>query len=168
MRRIGLTALALAILGLGLFGGYGPFEDSPAALAMGSSSDEGDAKATSSSDWRAGNKAADASDWEGAIGYFTKAVAADPTSADAENMLGYSYRKTGDYDRALAHYTRALELRPKHKGAHAYIGEAYLELGDLAKAEEHLKRLDRICTFGCSEYRALKKAVRTYKKNLAS
>jgi tetratricopeptide (TPR) repeat protein len=168
MKRIGLVALVLAVFGLGLLSPYGPFEGVQLALAADTSNDKDDDKVTASSDWRDGNMAADAGDWAKAIGHFTKATAANPTDADAENMLGYSYRKSGDYDQALMHYTRALEINPKHKGAHEYIGEAYLELGDLAKAEEYLKRLDGICTFGCSEYKALKKAVRAYKKNLAS
>lgn len=57
-----------------------------------------------------------------------------------------------------------LAIDPKHRGAHEYIGEAYLMLGNVAKAREHLARLDRLCTFSCSEYRDLKKAIETYEK----
>ena len=36
---------------------------------------------------------------------------------------------------------------------------------DLAKAKEHLRTLDSLCTFSCSEYRDLKKSIEAYEKN---
>ena len=95
-------------------------------------------------------------------------VEAAPGSADSYNYLGYSHRKLGRLALSLANYQQALRLNPKHQGAHEYIGEAYLELGDLERAEMHLKALDKICTFGCAAYRELKRAIKAYKKNLAS
>ena len=91
-------------------------------------------------------------------------VGKNSKNADAHNFLGYSYRKSGNHGSALKHYRFALQLDAKHKGAHEYIGEAFLEIGDLASAQQHLKTLDDICTFGCEEYRQLKKAVAAYKK----
>ncbi len=168
MKRTRLAVLVFAVIGIGMLAVPVFLADLPIARAMGSSGDDDDKKTAVNPDWRDGSKAVDAGDWQKAITHLARVVEAEPKNADAENLLGYSYRKLGDYDAALSHYTRALDVNPKHKGAHAYIGEAYLELGDLVQAEAHLKALDRICTFGCAEYRALKKAVKAYKKSASS
>ena len=65
--------------------------------------------------------------------------------ANAHNLLGFAYRKTGNLDAAFKHYSTALRLNPDHRGAHEYNGEAYLMVKDLAEAEEHLRVLDRLC-----------------------
>jgi tetratricopeptide (TPR) repeat protein len=83
--------------------------------------------------------------------------------ADAQNWLGYAYRKSGDLDAAFLHYDKALAINPKHRGAHEYLGEAYLMTGNLARAEEHLKILDQLCWLPCTEYTQLKTAVADYK-----
>ena len=93
-----------------------------------------------------------------------KVAARDPRNADAQNWLGYAYRKSGNLDQAFKHYGEALRLDPRHRGAHEYIGEAYLMKGDLAKAKEHLATLDRLCFFGCEEFSELKKAIAEYEK----
>ena len=83
--------------------------------------------------------------WQAALDAFNKVVAKDPGNANAQNYLGYTYRKSGQLDLAFKHYEEALRLNPKHRGAHEYMGEAYLMVNNLAKAEEQLKELDRIC-----------------------
>ena len=115
-------------------------------------------------DYLAGKKAIEAGNWNTAIEDFTRAAARDKDNADIQNYLGYSYRKAGNLDTALKYYNVALKLAPDHRGAHEYIGEAYLIKGDLKMAKEHLAALDRICTFGCEEYRELKKAVAAYEQ----
>ena len=115
-------------------------------------------------DYLAGKKAIDAGNWQAAIDAFTRAAARDKSNPDIQNYLGYSYRKAGKLDTAFKYYTVALELAPEHRGAHEYIGEAYLLKGDLKMAKQHLAALDRICTFGCEEYRELKKAVAAYEQ----
>ena len=89
----------------------------------------------------------------------------DTSSADWNNLMGYSLRKapTPDYAGAEKFYNEALRLDPKHKGALEYSGELYLMLGDLPKAEQRLAALDKVCTFGCEEYSDLKKAVASFK-----
>lgn len=104
-----------------------------------------------------------AQQYERAIPLLQAFIQRSPPNANAENWLGYSYRKAGRLEPALVHYQKALKLDPKHRGAHEYIGEAYLMANDLAKAEEHLKILDRLCTFSCEEYRLLKKSIAEYK-----
>lgn len=89
----------------------------------------------------------------------------DTTSADWNNLMGYSLRKarTPDLEAAGRHYDEALRINPKHRGALEYSGELYLMKGDLAGAEKRLAVLDKACTFGCEEYTDLKKAIARYK-----
>lgn len=115
-------------------------------------------------DYENGTKAVESKDWKAAVGYFGRSVSRDPKNANAQNYLGYSYRKSGNLDMAFKHYEEALRLDPSHRGAHEYVGEAFLMVNNLAKAEEHLKALDRICFFSCEEYRDLKQAVEEYKR----
>jgi len=114
-------------------------------------------------DLEAGRQAIQAQNWKVAIEDFDRAAARDPNNADAQNLLGYSWRKSGNLDMAFKYYNEALRLDPGHKGAHEYMGEAYLMANNLPKAEEHLASLNKLCFFSCSEYTALKKAVETYK-----
>ncbi len=113
-------------------------------------------------------KRVDAGDYAGAIPLLQKAIAADPTNADAHNYLGFSHRKLGNVDVALTHYGKALELKPKHRGANEYLGELYLKLGQMDKAKERLKVLDDACFFGCDEYRELKAKIKAYQGKASS
>ena len=105
-----------------------------------------------------------AKDWQSAADVMQKAVARDPGNADYHNLLAYAIRKgpNPSMDVVFKHYNEALRLDPKHRGAHEYIGEAYLMVGNLAKAKEHLAALNKLCFFGCEEYRDLKQAIETY------
>ena len=98
-------------------------------------------------------------DYRGAIPLLVDAAQKQPRDADIQNLLGFSYRKTGDLDRAFRHYNEALRLDPRHLGAHEYIGEAYVMKRDLSKAEEHLRQLEKLCGTGCEEYRDLAKSI---------
>ena len=64
----------------------------------------------------------------------------DTRSADWNNLMGYTLRKsaTPDLPGAERHYNEALRINPKHLGALEYVGELHLMLGELAKAEERL------------------------------
>ena len=103
-------------------------------------------------------------DWPAAQAKMKQALAANPNNADYHNLYAYSVRKGPNPDMALVftHYSEALRIDPKHRGAHEYSGEAYLSVDDVPKAKEHLAALDRLCFFGCEEYRDLKKAVAQY------
>ena len=153
-----LRALAAAFLGVAITAG--------AAHAMGGGSTNNAPKVDAN--FTAAQAAIQDEDFPAAVALLTKVVDKSPKDADAQNLLGYSYRKLGELDNAIVHYTAALDVEPKHKDAHEYIGEAYLELGDLESAEIHLKALDKICTFGCAAHRELKRAIKAYRKNLAS
>ena len=82
-------------------------------------------------------------------------------SADWHNLMGYSLRKKTPPNlfEAENHYQSALVKEPKHRGALEYYGELLLLKNDLAGAEMMLSRLDKACTFGCEEYRDLKKSI---------
>jgi tetratricopeptide (TPR) repeat protein len=101
-------------------------------------------------DYESGKKAVEAGNWKTALDSFGRVASRDPNNADAQNYLGYVWRKSGRLD-------------PRHKGAHEYIGEAYLMVNNLPKAEEHLARLDKLCFLPCEEYSDLKKAVEQYR-----
>lgn len=108
-----------------------------------------------------------AGQWQAAIKALEAAVAQNPGSADAHNLLAFSYRKqeTPDLPKAFEHYRKALALDPTHRSAHEYIGEAYLADRKLAQAEEHLRTLERLCgNRDCEEYQDLARAIARYRE----
>lgn len=92
-------------------------------------------------------------------------AANETSSADWNNLLGYSLRKKQPPDLAGAerYYQAALKIDPDHRGALEYYGKLKLINNDLPGAEALLVRLDKACTFGCEEYSDLKEAVQKYK-----
>ena len=110
-------------------------------------------------------KAIKANEFAKAIPLLEGVVSRDGKNADAYNWLAYATRKNGNPAGAIPLYEKALAIDPKHRGAHEYIGEAYLMLDDLPKAKDHLRTLDSLCLFSCSEYRDLKRAVEAYEKS---
>ncbi len=139
----------------------------PAVAAGGGGGDSVVITVPEDPNYAAGKQAVEAKNWQGALDAFSKAAAKDPRNANAQNYLGYTYRRMGQFDLAFKHYEEALRLNPKHRGAHEYLGEAYLMVNNLGKAEEQLKELDSLCFFGCEEYTELKKAVADYKQKTA-
>jgi Flp pilus assembly protein TadD len=117
-------------------------------------------------DFDAGKASVERRDWRAAIASLQAATAREPSNVEAHNLLGYATRMSGDPRGSLVHYQKALSLDPKHLGAHEYVGEAYLMLDDLAQAEQHLAQLDKLCVFGCKEFRMLRDAVANYKKGV--
>jgi len=140
-----------------------------AALALaagpGFSADYSDNKPATADPLAAARTQIAAKNWPAAIEELKRVD--DKGSADWNNLMGYSLRKgpTPDYAAAGSYYDEALRIDPKHRGALEYSGELYLMTGDLPKAEERLATLDKLCSFGCAEYTALKKAVQSYKAN---
>jgi Flp pilus assembly protein TadD len=92
-------------------------------------------------------------------------AANETSSADWNNLMGYSLRKKQPPDLAGAekYYQAALKIDPNHRGALEYYGMLKLTNNDLAGAEVLLARLDKVCFFGCEEYSDLKEAVQKYK-----
>ena len=87
------------------------------------------------------------------------------SSADWNNLMGYSLRKKNPpaLTESEKFYQTALQIDPKHRGALEYYGELLLLKNDLPGAESLLKQLDKVCTFGCEEYKDLKQSIQTYK-----
>ena len=112
----------------------------------------------------AGRTAVKSKNWTQAAKQFDVAVARNPKSADAHNMLAYSARHLNDYPRAKKHYDEALRLDPNHRGAHEYVGVMYLKLNQLPEAQKHLLALEKICGKKCEEYDDLSKAIAAYTK----
>jgi Flp pilus assembly protein TadD len=92
-------------------------------------------------------------------------AANETSSADWNNLLGYSLRKKQPPDLVGAekYYQAALKINPEHRGALEYYGKLKLINNDLPGAEALLARLDKACTFGCEEYSDLKGAIQKYK-----
>ena len=113
----------------------------------------------------AGRKAIEAKDYQAAVGHLTKAVQEEPNNADAQSMLGYSYRKLGTFDKSMDHYQQALKIDGNHRSAHEYLGELYLDMNQPANAEKQLQTLKKACPFfgKCEEYEDLKEAIERYK-----
>lgn len=92
-------------------------------------------------------------------------AANDTSSADWNNLMGYSLRKKQPPDLVGAekYYQAALKIDPNHRGALEYYGVLKLINNDLAGAEALLARLNKACPLGCEEYSDLKVAIQKYK-----
>jgi tetratricopeptide (TPR) repeat protein len=162
MTKVGMT-LAASAVAVALFAGM------PAGFAAGGSSDAPSAPAKAQDpNYTAAVTAIQAKDYKGAIPLLNQVVAKDPKNADAFNYLGYSHRQLGQMDQALSFYDKALAINPDHRGAHEYLGELYLQKGDVKNAEVQLAKLDDLCTFGCEEYRELKRKIAAFKSGKSS
>ena len=127
-------------------------------FSAGSSSDSKNAK-TKSLAYLSAEKLINKQQYSDAIVKLNDALVTDSKNADIYNYLGFSHRKLGKMEDAAFFYNKALEINPKHKGALEYQGEMYLTLNQIGKAEENLKKLDKICFLGCSEFDKLKKSI---------
>ncbi|MDY0883981.1 tetratricopeptide repeat protein [Dongia soli] len=131
-----------------------------AAFAMGSDSTPSNSQADR---YKQAKELVDDKEYAEAIPLLRKTIEEKGPSADALNLLGYSYRKSGNQQKGLDYYLQALKLEPNHLGANEYLGELYLEMNDLPKAQERLRVLKSACG-DCEEYEDLEEAVADYKK----
>ncbi len=127
-------------------------------FSAGSSSNSNDDK-TKSLAFSSAEKLINKKQFSDAILKLNDALASDSENADIYNYLGFSHRKLGKMEKAAFYYNKALKINPKHKGALEYQGEMYLTLNQIGKAEENLRKLDKICFLGCSEFDKLKKSI---------
>jgi len=113
-----------------------------------------------SENYTEGQRAVQAKDYARAVPLLERAITDNPQDADANNLLGYSYRKLGNQKAAFMYYQRALQIEPTNRGANEYLGELYVEMNDLPNAEAQLQKVTQICGgTGCDEYRDLKAAI---------
>jgi tetratricopeptide (TPR) repeat protein len=89
----------------------------------------------------------------------------DTTSADWNNLMGYTLRKgkTPDLAASEKYYDEALRIDPHHRNTLEYSGELYLMKGDLDKAQTRLAALSAECSASCEQYADLKSAIERYK-----
>lgn len=125
------------------------------AWAMGSSDDD---EAQKADPYKQAEELIDDEEYAKAIPLLQKLVKDKGAYADALNLLGYSYRKSGDATTALDYYNQALAMEPDHLGANEYLGELYLELLQPDKAKERLAVLKRACG-SCAEAKELEAAI---------
>jgi len=89
----------------------------------------------------------------------------DTTSADWNNLMGYTLRKgkTPDLAASEKYYDEALRIDPHHRNTLEYSGELYLMKGELDKAQARLATLSTECSANCEQYADLKSAIERYK-----
>jgi tetratricopeptide (TPR) repeat protein len=128
------------------------------AWAMGSTSTD---DAAQPDPYKQAQSLIDDDKYQQAIPVLQKLIKDKGAYADALNLLGYSYRKSGDANDALEYYNQALAMEPKHLGANEYLGELYLEMKMPDKAKERLAVLKAACG-SCEEYKELSSKINQY------
>jgi cytochrome c-type biogenesis protein CcmH/NrfG len=98
-------------------------------------------------------------DWAAAAPLLEAHVAGHSDDDEALAELGHVYAHLGDAEMALQTLKSALWMNPRSLEANLYLGEFYVAQKERAHALERLAALDKICIFGCGEYRTLKKAI---------
>ena len=89
---------------------------------------------------QAGNEALARGDMAGAREAGEKAVADDPESAEAHNLLGFALWYGGDRARATSELDQSLRLNPAAGNVYSFRGMTYRETGDLERARQMLER----------------------------
>jgi cytochrome c-type biogenesis protein CcmH/NrfG len=97
--------------------------------------------------------------WAAAAPLLEAHIAGHSDDDEAIAELGHVYAHLGDPEMALLTLNSALWMNPRSLEANLYLGEFYVSQKDRAHALERLAALDKICIFGCGEYRTLKKAI---------
>jgi tetratricopeptide (TPR) repeat protein len=151
----------------------------PPALAVLNNDDSPPVVVPGDPDQAAARAALQREDWQGVVENMSRVIGRRPWDDDAQNLIGFAYRKLGNYRQALLHYHQALELNPHHRGALEYLGEAYVHMGCLAQAREALARLEAACKrlasgtaadwkSGCAEWYDLQEAITAYRGSATS
>lgn len=79
-----------------------------------------------------------------AVGFFRRAVRAEPDSAPAHLALGISLLQTGQVEPAVAELEAAARLEPRMRQAYYHLAHAYQALGRTRDAEEALARMQEL------------------------
>jgi len=154
------SIFGIALVGAGVTAGALVAWPTASALALGSDSTPSAAQPDT---YKQAKDLVDDKEYAKAIPLLKQTIKEKGPSADALNLLGFSYRKSGDAKKGLDYYLQALKLEPNHLGANEYLGELYLEMNDLPKAQERLLVLQKACG-NCEESEDLDEAIADYKK----
>jgi tetratricopeptide (TPR) repeat protein len=76
--------------------------------------------------------------WRDSVALFSRAVAVEPNSAPAQNLLGVAYTDVGDFDNAVAHFSVAARLHPANAEFQYNLGRALMGEQKFADAEQPL------------------------------
>ena len=84
--------------------------------------------------------------WPDAQASFEKAIALEPTYAEAYHNLGLAFASQNQLDKAVTNYRKALTFPtyPSPELAYHNLGEAYLRQGKLKEAEEALRQATQL------------------------
>ncbi|WP_238139703.1 tetratricopeptide repeat protein [Roseateles aquatilis] len=113
----------------------------------------------------AARKSIDARQWDAALKELRRVD--DRGSADWNNLMGYTLRKSSTPDLAASerYYDAALRIDPHHRNALEYSGELYLMKGELPKAQARLAALASECSSRCEQHQELQAAIDRYVAN---
>jgi len=87
-----------------------------------------------------GLQAMGAKDYAKAVVFFQQAVAADPRSSRAHNLLGLALFQEKNYQRAKSMFEKAISLRPDYAEAYNNLGSTLCLLKDFRKAKEMFRQ----------------------------
>jgi predicted Zn-dependent protease len=73
-----------------------------------------------------------------------KAIALDPSSADAHLQLADLYMQQDKYSDAIRHYREVVRLRPEWADAHYRLARAYISAGQNEEAQREFTIHDRL------------------------
>lgn len=118
---------------------------------------------TRNSDFNEAAELIGAKRYASAIPLLVTVTKAEPDNADAYNLLGFSYRKSGNLERADEAYRRALALDPGHLNALEYQGELFLMRNDVDAALANLDKISGQCLFTCEQERELQAAIEKWR-----
>ncbi len=88
-----------------------------------------------------------AENYKGSIPVLEEAIKLKPNKAEAHDLLGYSFYKTGQVDRAVFEFETAVKLDPKYHKSYANLAAVFMKKAqdgidtkDYATARLHLSR----------------------------
>jgi rhomboid protease GluP len=102
--------------------------------------------------WRA-QEAAQREAWDEAVDELEKAVAGDPSLADASFYfsLGYAHNQLGQLEQAADAYQAALALEPDDPASHWNLALTYLQLDRYAEARTHFESYQQLDPAGAGD-----------------
>ena len=89
------------------------------------------------SNYEQGGKLLKAGRYEEAIGFFNKALDANPNFIGTYINRGNCYYQLKQYPKAIEDYQKAIELEPDQGIIYSNLGSAYFDFGDLRMACEN-------------------------------